>query len=981
MRGNGFPVHNRNFGLLPPRLHPYASTLQGINAGRRKGGLVQRRPRKGEKVSRHETAVVCGASASPPACRLPGGTYRRLLLAGTALVSTLLIVSAVPTPAEAVNCTQPATPAPINQTGVNAPIVCVNTEARTNAAGYGIALSTINSNAIYLSNSGTLMGFGGGDAGGLYAATAASTATPLTIYNSGGIQAQSTGGNAFGISASGVSGQVTIVNSGDLDVVAAQRAVGIGVTTSSYPSTTRGPISITNSASISAASSGGSAYGIYASSYGKGSGIEITNTGSVSAAHAGVFAKTGTGLFMVPSEAGVNAPIKIVNTGSITTRGYGIFAQTAGTGSAISITNSGDIDASGANAYGVFAIAASGDDVTVKNTGRILVTNGGTAVSAQAFSGDVTVVNHGDIMGGGLGLLASGDDGTVIVNHGSISATSLYAIKVVPSGFSQASIVNYGDITGYIKVFGYGDQFLFDNRGGGVFEARGTSRFGDGFFLNHEGATVHTASNARRAEVTTFYRITSFHNRGLISMVDGAAGDTFHLQRYGGGYGPYENGSLVFYGDGQSTLAVDTYLGGQGSQSDTFIIDGAVKGRTKLEVTNTNPLGGSHNPAGIPVVFGNGPTAPNAFYLDETVYAGLFDYDLFFVPTGSGYWELRGSPGRGAHVLPHLVTHAHDVFHATTDTWFDRTTDLRVLLELGDRCPSAEKRGPEGTCPGAVAPGMWVRAGGSWLDQDDRETTKAFGRTYRYDLERELDVMNLEVGIDFGTENVLTGSDMLVFGVLGGVIHSELDYKNIARQFNATGGEVGVYATYLNDGLFVDTLAKAHFMSLDPEEVLGLPDDLDSNAYGLRTDAGYRFGGFASGPFIEPLATLAVSWADVEDFVVGANAVDFGEDAQVRGRVGVRLGSTMDVWGTTLMEPFVIGSLWGTLSGDHTATVVSNGTKFQFVDEPSAAWAVVSTGVNFFTPSANTSVFAKLDVTLGEDVSGVGGRAGLRLAW
>jgi len=484
---------------------------------------VQRRPRKGEKVSKHETAVVCGAPAAPPACRLLGGTYRRLLLAGTALVSTLLIVSAVPTPAEAVNCTQPASPAPINQTGVNAPIVCVNTEARTNAAGYGISLSTINNNAIYLSNSGTLMGFGGGDAGGIYAATVASTATPLTIYNSGGIQAQSPGGNAFGISASGDSGQVTILNSGDLDVVAAQRAVGIGVTTSSYPSTTSGPISITNSASISATSSGGLAYGVYASTYGEGSGIAITNTGPVGAAHAGLFAKTGSGPFMVPSSAGRYSPITIVNAGSITTHGYGIFAQTAGEGSDISITNSGDITASGADALGVFAVAHAGGDVEVKNTARIVATNGGTSVQAEAFSGNTTVVNHGDIMGGGLGLLASADDITTVVNYGFISADSLYAIKVTPSSHGQASIVNYGDITGFIKVFGQNDDFVFDNRSGGVFNARGTSLFAGGGLENQVGGTIQTSGDARRAEVTNFSRISHFYNYGRISLVDGAA--------------------------------------------------------------------------------------------------------------------------------------------------------------------------------------------------------------------------------------------------------------------------------------------------------------------------------------------------------------------------------------------------------------------------------------------------------------------------
>jgi len=38
-------------------------------------------------------------------------------------------------------------------------------------------------------------------------------------------------------------------------------------------------------------------------------------------------------------------------------------------------------------------------------------------------------------------------------------------------------------------------------------------------------------------------------------------------------------------------------------------------------------------------------------------------------------------------------------------------------------------------------------------------------------------------------------------------------------------------------------------------------------------------------------------------------------------------------------------------------------------------------GVNFFNFSQTTSVFAKVDVTFGEDVSGVGGKAGMRVSW
>ena len=60
---------------------------------------------------------------------------------------------------------------------------------------------------------------------------------------------------------------------------------------------------------------------------------------------------------------------------------------------------------------------------------------------------------------------------------------------------------------------------------------------------------------------------------------------------------------------------------------------------------------------------------------------------------------------------------------------------------------------------------------------------------------------------------------------------------------------------------------------------------------------------------------------------------------------------------------------------------VSTGTTFKLEDDLQDVWGEVSAGVNFFNPSANTSVFAKVDVTFGDDLDGVGGKAGMRVSW
>ena len=61
----------------------------------------------------------------------------------------------------------------------------------------------------------------------------------------------------------------------------------------------------------------------------------------------------------------------------------------------------------------------------------------------------------------------------------------------------------------------------------------------------------------------------------------------------------------------------------------------------------------------------------------------------------------------------------------------------------------------------------------------------------------------------------------------------------------------------------------------------------------------------------------------------------------------------------------------------YQVTLTSTETNFILKDNLDDVWGEVSAGVNFFNPSANTSVFPKVDVTSGDDVDGVGGKAGM----
>jgi hypothetical protein len=666
----------------------------------------------------------------------------------------------------------------------------------------------------------------------------------------------------------------------------------------------------------------------------------------------------------------VSSTITVLNTGTLTAGGVGVSAQILNDSLSLSNSASGGITSSA---------TVNGDSV---QTGTVMQTN--------RVENTIAVVNRGSIWGGNLGIFASIADGSVtMADNFSVSGASLVAENTVKSAISvdnsgtvgagnlfaidtegaSTTITNRGSgvITGFIDLSDEDDAF--DNQSGAAFEARMTSDFGAGDDRFANQGTVHAI--AIDGVQPSLVNLEEFENDGLISTVNGSVGDVFTLS------GP----GLQFIAGGDSKLALDAFLGPPGSTADNLVIDGNVFGQTALLINNTNPGGGAVNKQGIPVVFVNAPVVDaKSFYLTKPVDAGAFDYDLFFVPTGSGFFELRSFPGGGAHHLPHLVTSVQDIFHIGTETWFDRTADLRVLLNGGE--PSGGSVGEDrARLTPSFTPAIWFKGSGSWLEQNDKATVSAYDRTYRYNLGHDLDVWNLEGGIDFGRKNVLAEGDALVLGLLGGATVASLDYDELARQFGITGGEAGLYATYLNDGLFVDTLFKTALFEIDTDKNPGYSGPIDATASGIRTDSGYRFGGFR-GPFIEPLATIAVVWSDLDNLTVGRNQVRFDEGTSVRGRLGLRVGTSREVWPGIRMEPFVIGSLWSTLAGENRATLTSLGTTFpDYVDEPDDLWGVASVGVNFFNPSARTSLFAKLDVTFGEETEGASAKAGARINW
>jgi outer membrane autotransporter protein len=162
--------------------------------------------------------------------------------------------------------------------------------------------------------------------------------------------------------------------------------------------------------------------------------------------------------------------------------------------------------------------------------------------------------------------------------------------------------------------------------------------------------------------------------------------------------------------------------------------------------------------------------------------------------------------------------------------------------------------------------------------------------------------------------------------------------------------------------------------------VLGYPSSFDGQNFGVRLDSGYRFDVTQGGTFFEPLATLSVVDSEIDGFSNSGHRISFDDGTSVRGRLGVRIGTSLMDEATTF-EPFIIASVWREFKDANQAQINSFGTRFGFEDEIERTWGEVSGGVNVFTLGNGLSGFGKVDVSFGDVIHGVGGQLGLRYDW
>jgi hypothetical protein len=656
--------------------------------------------------------------------------------------------------------------------------------------------------------------------------------------------------------------------------------------------------------------------------------------------------------------------------------------------------------------------------------------------AVRAVGGDVFLGVGQDSTVTGLGsntttpvIYLNGRDSNVLFNLGEIASngTDVPADQArrmaVEVGRGAASIYNFGTLTGRIDASNSNDEVV----NGGLWQFAGETRFGadvddadefpgedeDGdvlrniFYSDEEEEEVGygvivNAFDGELSETAQYTGLEKFYNGGVISLQDQEFGEDFNRDR------AYTDGDFI--GE-EGLLAIDANLSdsGSGPDADRFIIGGNVSGTTYVDIDIVGFGQAMYNGMGIPVIEVAGDVdAGTTFELnDGPIDAGLFTYDLYYVdeidedyyyqddnyldglslatadlatvPTIDSMWVLASTLDAEAYQLPVLMYGAQNLWHASAGVWGDRTTDLRAAFGTGFGGGGADMAVVDAApSTAAIGPGFWGRAFGGTLERDfDNSSDLPGGGTVGFEDSFRQNYYGFVGGLD--AVHDVTANSAVLWGLLGGLTGSDLDFDLSDGQADYQQVSIGAYATYLNGGFFADVLAKADFGNMD-YSADGDSGDSSYTSVGVSADMGYRFG-FATGWFIEPKATLAYVNTSFDDVDILGAGVSFEDGDSLRGRLGGRLGTTIDN-GTRLITPYIEASVWNEFDGDYGASFYDIGGTPSVGYDAGGTYGEVVAGADIVNVGAGWSAFGKGAVQFGDDeMLGFSGNLGLRKSW
>lgn len=914
----------------------------------------------------------------------------------------------------------------------NSLVIINNSSVRTTAVGVtgpitasGLGLSA-SSGARIEANGITLSNDGGGGAVAMRADNGTIIARAVTIdWPNGGGQSliQSLNGGLIQFTpGSSISNPNGGVPSALLADGVGSRIVADGLTTSmgnaggitGAKAQNGGSITFSGASSISFTGGGGS------------TGVSVSGSGSVVSADGLVITATNAG----GNDVGVNAEnggSAVLTGGSINIAGVGggerglratgASSVISATGTSIVITGPGG-DA-GLNALNGGRIESTGGSVSVVNGAGGLLQSGGTAILNGT---NVTASGTG-----GIGFQFNNGGSNILRYQGG-------TIQASDASFSVQSAIANIDLTNTTAVANNNTLLETGNGGNTTFSARSSVL---------QGVVNTPAGNTSAVSLTQGTVWTMTGNSTATSVTNDASqiiytaplGDLSQLASY-------KTLTVTNYVGAGGSIALNTYLGTDGSPSDRLVITGGqASGTSSLLISNTLGPGALTQGNGILVVdtLSGGTTTAGAFSLGRAVVAGPYEYELFrgsTDATGPQNWYLRSglgpippdptppdptpdpgpTPGptpNPSPPAPQIPNYRREVSLAAVlpsmgliygrtviDSLHERLGEQRpleaaaVTEERTIWCKNPEKdfrcttvvRLPDSVVAAnrSYASAGWARIIGTHGNHDGGP----WG-IYRNGPNFDYDIYGLQAGLDlYRSDNADGSRDRAgVYAAVGRIQGDVKHFNGINAGTNTIDGySIGAYWTHFGaSGWYLDGVAQGTWFDAEVDSKRLLPK-LKRESFGLAAslEGGYPIV-LGNGWTIEPQAQLVYQTLVNGSAQDRAALVRFSNVESLAGRVGARLAKGWALEDGThprMITAWLKASLWNEFLGNPKTSFSSATGMIPFHSDLGGAWAEVRAGVDTQV-ARNTALYASAGYSIALDgrSHAYDGRLGIKVTW
>jgi outer membrane autotransporter protein len=515
-------------------------------------------------------------------------------------------------------------------------------------------------------------------------------------------------------------------------------------------------------------------------------------------------------------------------------------------------------------------------------------------------------------------------------------------------------------------------------------------------------------------------------NAGLVNMGTGTAPGTLL--------------TTTNYVGASGTIALNTFLGTDGSPSDKLVINGgSATGSSFLRITNAGGPGAETVANGITVVqaISGGTTTPTAFTLAGEVRGGAFDYHLFrggLDPSNSpNDWFLRSDfvvgpippepivppgpvlptdpppeplpPGVYPIIGPEIATYgvvqpiARQLGMTTLGTLHERTGDTSLAAMTGTPCLAgvdaadgmprkAPVKAPTDCLNAGWGPSIWGRVLGQQIDNRYR----AFA-----DPRASGQLLGFQSGIDLWRGEWIPGHRDAA-GIYVGYANANVDVNGLVTNEAATGYVLrrtgglnldawsgAAYWTHYGPGdWYLDAVAQAtRYEGAASTQFARLATTGFGFLSSLETGYPIRLPVFGPGFVLEPQAQIVWQRVSFDDANDGLGQVGLGTTSGASGRIGLRGRWTIVSDSGQVWQPYVRANLWRDWGAQ--ATAVYSGVDLVPLLEQATRLQLgggLSVKVN-----TNVSLYANADYqfsvgdTDGGRRNGVRGAAGVRYTW